>query len=215
VDLKKLDLKKYVSSVYDKSASSYAKEYPRPSEHIDKFLENLKKLHSHELHPKILDIGCGIGKDSGYMHSQGFGVIGIDISKGMLKVAKKNFPKIDFRLADFRHVDFLDNSFDGIFAAYSLIHIPKSDILKTLKRLNRFMKAHGFIYIALQSGKPNELFVNLAFASKEKVFLNVYSYSEIKEILNKVGFKIIFKSERAPKKNEIDYKKLFIIAQKI
>jgi len=48
----------------------------------------------------------------------------------------------------------------------------------------------------------------------EKVFLNIFSYNEIKNILEKKGFTILKKYEREPRPNELQFTKLFIIAKK-
>ena len=204
-----MDKSKQASSVYDKIAEPYAKEFSKPSEYIDEFLALLPK------NAKILDVGCGVGVDSGYMVSEGFEVIGIDLSKEMLKLAKQEFPKIDFRKQDIREIDFPSNSFDGILASCSLIHIPKKDVPAILNKFHQILKKDGVIYIALQGGKSEEIFVNEPFKPDEKLFLNIISFDEIKNLLVNAKFSIIKKYERQPKsKEELNFTKLFVIAKK-
>jgi ubiquinone/menaquinone biosynthesis C-methylase UbiE len=205
-----MDKSKQASSVYDKIAELYAKEFAKPSDHIEEFLAMLPK------NGKILDIGCGPGVDSGYMTSEGFAVIGIDLSKEMLKLAKQKFPQIDFRQQDIRELDFPHNSFDGILASCSLIHIPKKDIPSLLKKFHQILKKGGAIYIALQGGKSEEIFIDEPFKPDEKLFLNIISFDEIKNLLVKNGFSIVKKYGRNPdfKKGELNFTKLFVIARK-
>lgn len=204
-----MDKSKQASSVYDKIAEPYAKEFSNPSEHVDDFLSLIPK------NGIILDVGCGVGVDSDYMGSKGFRVIGIDLSKEMLKLAKQNFPKIEFKHGDIRKLDFPPNSVDGILASCSLIHIPKKDIPDLLKRFYEVLKKEGAIYIALQGGKSEETFINEPFKPDEKLFLNIISFEEIKGLLDKYGFSILKKYEREPKsKEELNFTKLFVIAKK-
>lgn len=204
-----MDKSKQASSVYDKIAEPYAKEFSKPSEYIDEFLTLLPK------NGKILDAGCGVGVDSGYMVSEGFEVIGIDLSKEMLKLAKQKFPQIEFRQKDIRELNFPPSSFDGILASCSLIHIPKKNVSSTLKKFHQILKKNGVIYIALQGGKSEEIFVNEPFKPNEKLFLNIISFDEIKNLLVNTGFSIIKKYERQPKsKEELNFTKLFVIARK-
>ena len=204
-----MDKSKQASSVYDKIAEPYANEFSKPSEYIDEFLTLLPK------NAKILDAGCGIGVDASYMSSKCFEIIGIDLSKEMLKLAKQKFHQINFRQEDIRELDFPPNSFDGILASCSLIHIPKKDFPALLKKFHQILKKDGAIYIALQGGKSEEIFIDEPFKPDEKLFLNIISFDEIKNLLVKNGFSIVKKYKRKPKsKEELNYTKLYVIAKK-
>ena len=204
-----MDKSKQASLVYDKIAKPYAKEFSKPSEYIEEFLALLPK------NAKTLDVGCGVGVDAGFMESEGFEIIGIDLSKEMLNIAKEKFPQIDFRQQDIRKLDFPPESFDGIIASCSLIHIPKKDISTILEKFHQILKKDGAIYIALQGGKSEEIFIDELFKPDEKLFLNIISFDEIKNLLVKNGFSIVKKYEREPKsKEELNYTKLYVIAKK-
>ncbi len=203
-----MDKSKQVSSVYDKIAESYAKEFSKPSEYIEEFLVLLPE------NAKILDVGCSAGVDAGFMTSEGFEIIGIDLSKEMLNIAKQKFPKIDFREGDIRKLDFPSEFFDGILASCSLIHIPKKDVPSLLEKFHQILKKDGAIYVALQEGKSEEIFIDEPFKPDEKLFLNIISFKEIKNSLAKNKFSIVKKYERKPKsKEEMNYTKLYVIAK--
>jgi ubiquinone/menaquinone biosynthesis C-methylase UbiE len=138
---------KQTSSVYNKIAELYSKQFSKPLEHIKYFLNKIPK------NGKILDAGCGAGNNSGYMTLRGFEVIGIDLSKKMLQLAEQKFPKINFKQIDIKKIKFPPNSFDGILASYSLIHISKKDIPAVLRKLHRFLKKTGILFLVLQEGK--------------------------------------------------------------
>jgi len=64
---------------------------------------------------RVLDAGAGSGRDVEYFLNEGYDAIGIDISEGMLKEAKKRVPKKSvFKKMDFRKLKFKKESFDGI-----------------------------------------------------------------------------------------------------
>ncbi len=203
-----MDKSEQASSVYDKIAEPYAKEFSKPSEYLDEFLKLIPEKG------KVLDVGCGVGIDSGYMASKGFKVIGIDLSKEMLKLAKQKFPKIDFRQEDIRDLDFSVHSFDGILASCSLIHIPKKDMPSLLDRFHQILTQNGIIYIALQGGRSEEVFISAPFKPDEKLFLNIISFDEIEKLLVDSKFSVVRKYERQPKsKEEFNFTKLFVIAK--
>ena len=204
-----MDKSKQASLVYNKIAEDYEKVFSKPSEYIGEFLTLLPK------NAKILDVGCGAGRDSGFMFSKGFEVIGIDLSKGMLGLARQRYPKIDFKQQDMRSLNFSPKSFEGIFASCSLIHLPKKDVSSLLRNFHEILKEEGILYLSLQKGKSEEIFINEPFKPEEKLFLNIISFSEIKELLFKNGFSIIKRYERKPKiKKELNYTKLYLITKK-
>lgn len=202
-----MDKSRQAVSVYNQIADMYDNEYGISS-YIDDFLDLVNK------NGKILDVGCGPGKDSHYIVSKGFDVVGIDLSEEMIKIAKKNFPEIDFRVMDMRRMHFENESFDGVFVAFSLIHLPKKEVLSTLNKLHGVLKKEGIVYVAVQEGESKEIFLTEPLKPHEKIFLNLFSTEEIKSLVKKAGFFIIAEHKRKPEKNEFQYNKLFILAGK-
>lgn len=204
-----MDKSKEAVLVYDKIAESYANEFSNPSDYIDEFLNLLTKGG------KILDVGCGVGVDANHMVSKGFNVIGIDLSDEMLKLAKRKFPNIKFEKLDMRELSFELESFHGIFVAFSLIHIPKKDVPEVLSKLYGFLKKEGLIYIAIQEGESQEISVTVPLKPNEKLFLNIYSSDEIKNLVKKADFSIINEYKRERKsKEELDFIKYFLLVKK-
>jgi ubiquinone/menaquinone biosynthesis C-methylase UbiE len=132
----------------------------------------------------------------------------------MINIARQKFPQLDFRQQDIRELDFPSNSFDGIIASCSLIHIPKNDVPALVEKFFQILNKNGSIYIALQGGKSEEIFIDVPFKPDEKLFLNIISFEEIKNLLVKNGFSIMKHYEREPKsKEELNYTKLYVIAK--
>lgn len=203
-----MDVCLQAAKVYSKIAQVYASNFDSPAEHIDEFLKLMKK------NSPILDVGCGYGRNAYYMASRGFKVIGIDLSDEMIKLAKGSFPHIDFRLQDMRKLAFKPSSVDGVFASYSLIHLPKSDISLVLQLFNRFLTEDGVLYISLQMGRSQEIYAKVPVEQEETIFLNVFSLNEIIGLLEKFGFSITRQYDRPPKRLEYNFQKLYILAHK-
>lgn len=200
---------KQTTEVYDEISTSYATKFNEPSDNIDDFLKLIGKGG------KILDAGCGPGVDVVYIASKGFDVIGIDLSEKILEIAKRKNPRIYFQKADIRKLNFKPNTFDGIIASFSLIHIPKKDVNKTVDNFYKLLKPRGVIYIGIQEGQSREIFLAEPLKPDEKIFLNIISAKEIKEILTKAGFIVLDEFSRpAENKEEFDFNKFFVIAKK-
>lgn len=200
---------KQTTKVYDEISTSYATKFDEPSDNIDDFLKLIGKGG------KILDAGCGPGVDVAYIASKGFDVIGIDLSEKMLEIAKRKNPRIYFQKADIRKLNFKPNTFNGIIASFSLIHIPKKDVNKTVDNFYKLLKSRGVIYIGIQEGKSQEIFLAEPLKPDEKIFLDIISAKEIKEILTKAGFIVLDEFSRpAENKEEFDFNKFVVIAKK-
>jgi len=203
------DKTRLTTKVYDEISVAYANKFNEPSDNIDDFLKLIRNGG------KILDVGCGPGVDVAYMTSKGFDVIGIDLSEKMLDIAKKKNPNTNFEKADIRKLNFKLNTFDGILASFSLIHIPKKDVNKTVDSFYKLLKPNGIIYIGIQEGKTQELSITEPLKPDEKIFLNIISANEIKETLDKIGFIVLSEFSRpSESKEEFDFNKFVVIARK-
>jgi len=196
---------------YDKIAQVYAREFFKDKidlKHLDKFLLLLPK------EAKILDVGCGPGNYTKYMMKKRFFVEGIDLSKGMLLIAKKLVPEGTFKIMDMRKLRYPNQLFDGLCVAYSLYHIASNEASVVLKEFRRVLKPKGIIILMLQEGK-GEGIIPEPFDPMEKMFFKYYKKREIKQLLKEANFKVIYEAERKTRSGlELKQKKLFIIAKK-
>ncbi len=90
----------------------------------------------------ILCIGCGSGEESSYIKSLGAKkVVGIDISSGLIELAKKNYPECEFHVMDMENLTFPKEKFDFVYSSL-VMHYVK-DFTKTLKSVNKVLKKEG------------------------------------------------------------------------
>lgn len=103
---------------------------------------------------KILDFGCGSGRDSLYFKNLGYDVYPIDGSKELCELARE-YTNLDVRCINFS--DFNDkNMYDGIWACATLLHVPRNELLNILKKLRDAIKKDGHIYACFMSGYNEE-----------------------------------------------------------
>ena len=131
---------------YDTHADEYVAESlgVDMSEQYGKYLQWLSKGS------KILDLGCGSGRDSKFFIERGFDVTPVDGSGEMCLRAEKIIGK-KVRKLTFDELDY-DGVFDGVWACASLLHVKKDEMNETLKRVSRSMKPDGVLYISFRYG---------------------------------------------------------------
>jgi len=123
----------YHRHVSDPSDSTFHAYYEKPA--IRAELPDLTGLD-------VISIGCGSGVDARWLADNGAQkVVGIDISSGLLDIARKNNPDVEFREMDMEQLDFPDESFD---LAYSSLAIHYVDgWTKPLQEARRILRPNG------------------------------------------------------------------------
>ncbi len=93
----------------------------------------------------LLDLGCGAGENSVYFAQRGAHCIASDYSPGMVDVAMQlaaaHGVSITGRVINAMAIDYPDNSFDIVYAANLLHHIP--DPMMTIREMHRVLKPGG------------------------------------------------------------------------
>jgi SAM-dependent methyltransferase len=87
----------------------------------------------------LLDVATGPGSVASEATKVGARTVGVDLSPGMIALAKKTHPDIDFRVAEVEHLPFNDQSFDAVVSNFGLGHFPYpeasvAECIRTLKR---------------------------------------------------------------------------------
>lgn len=128
---------------------------------------------------RILDVGCAIGDYPKYLTEKcnnQFDVIGIDSSKNMIEVAKKNAPKANFEVMDIRQLEFEEETFDAIICFATLIHVNDNDCIKILDRFDKILRKDGLIAINVMEWLKDEkeIFEDEPFNPKYKTYFNRY-----------------------------------------
>jgi len=106
----------------------------------------------------VLDLGCGAGRHSICLARNGFDVVGIDVSKSALRIAKKwaqegNLGKVRFVQGTMTHIPFRDSQFDAVISVSVVHHAVKRDIEETVDEIHRILKRNGTFLANLASVK--------------------------------------------------------------
>lgn len=163
----------------------------------DFWLEEYKKFADYLPSGKILDIGCGAGRDSVWFTQNGYEFTGFDASENMVRLAKEKNPKAQFLQADFYSFNFPPALFDGFWCACSLIHVPKSKVGDVLLRVKTALKQGAIGFIAVKEGK-GERDMEWQNSGHIRHFI-YYQDEELRSILEKSGFQILEQHRRTPK----------------
>ncbi|MFD6423000.1 class I SAM-dependent methyltransferase [Streptomyces sp. NPDC060198] len=100
----------------------------------------------------LADVGCGTGRVTGHLHGLGADVFGIDLSPGMLAVARAEHPGLRFEEGSMLALDLPDGSLGGLLAWYSVIHITDALLPAVFAEFHRVLAPGAHVQLGFQAG---------------------------------------------------------------
>ena len=195
-----VDSYKFFSEIYDEcNVSNYSILFG------ESMLRYFEIMHPNESFKKNLDLCCGTGTLCNFFMENGIESNGVDLSEGMLEIALKNYPDIEY--------DFITSTDDA------LNHITEiNDLKKAFQNANALLREEGLFIFDINnfnlfnfekvekfSGDSKKLvytpskddkivnvkvdyYENDELSWSEEVYERDYSVDEIIQLLNDAGF---------------------------
>ncbi|MFJ9617041.1 class I SAM-dependent methyltransferase [Streptomyces noursei] len=142
---------------------------------------------------RILDAGCGTGLPTArQLCDAGHRVVGIDLSPGMVKLARENAPG-----AEFHRLDIADlrggrlggpGSFDGITAYFSLLMMPRAEIPCALGMLHDLLRPGGLMALAMVEGDIDDFPIPFLGSM---IRVSGYLRDDLRRVVCDAGFDIV------------------------
>lgn len=135
---------------WDRIFKKEGKVYTKVHKDIPKIARLIKKRNA----KKILDLGCGSGRNLVYLAKNSFAVYGVDISPEGIRIAKNWLKeeglKANFKISDiYKKLPYPDNFFDALISIQTLHHAKIEEIRKLIKEIERILKSKSLIFITV------------------------------------------------------------------
>lgn len=104
----------------------------------------------------VADVGCGPGRVTILLSDLGLDAFGIDLSPGMLALARRTHPHLRFEEGSMLALDLPDASLGGLLAYYSIIHIPWDQRPQLFAEFHRVLAPGGVLMLAFQIGNEHK-----------------------------------------------------------
>lgn len=145
----------------------------------------------------VLDLGCGTGRIAGFLAGQGLEVHGIDLSPGMIAVARAEYPGLDFSVGSLENLEAGDGSHAGVLAWYSIIHAPVEALPGIFAEMHRVLAPGGYALLAFQAGNESRT-VSRAYGHDVSFTVNRLDPETVCGLLEAQGFTRYSSSLREP-----------------
>jgi SAM-dependent methyltransferase len=159
------------------------------------------------------DIGCGPGHIARFLSDLGLDVLGVDISQAMVEVARRLNPGLVFERGDMLCLQFPDNTFAGIAAFYSVIHIERSRLPQALEELFRVLAPGGRLLASFHVGE-GEIHREEFLGRNVSFHASFFGIEEMSADLVEAGFLIEETFNRAPYEFEYPSQRAYLLASK-
>ncbi|SDH47118.1 Methyltransferase domain-containing protein [Sinosporangium album] len=100
----------------------------------------------------VADVGCGTGRVTAHLHGLGVDAFGVDLSPGMIDVARRTYPGLRFDVGSMLALDLPDGGLGGLLAWYSTIHVPDDRLPEVFAEFHRVLAPGGHVLLAFQVG---------------------------------------------------------------
>jgi SAM-dependent methyltransferase len=144
--------KQIVREGYDQLATAYREHYQQ-AHHIY-YAEWLSVFEQH-IPPAsaVLELGCADGIPTAQYLARTFDYTGVDISPVQIEQARRNVPQGHFVVADMTTLRFPDQSFAGIIALYSIIHVPVEEQPDLFRVIYSWLQPGGCLFCIVGAGE--------------------------------------------------------------
>ncbi len=198
-----------LAGAYDRVATAYAEQFfreldqkPFDRELLDPFAARLAGKG------RVCDIGCGPGHVGRYLADRGVEVFGIDLSPGMVALARRLSPAIDFEQGDLRALRLPDASLAGIVAFYSIIHLERPAAVRALAEMARVLVPGGALLLAFHGG-VGEVHADDWFGKGVSIDATLFEPGEMAGYMEQAGFRVEEVVTREPYEFEYQSRRVY------
>jgi len=140
-------------STYEQTADSF---WEGTRDHdVSQNIEALLSAIQGEAPHRILDFGCGPGRDLADLSQRGHTAIGLDGCTSFCRMARDH-SGCEVWEQNFLSLQLPQNHFDGIFANATLFHVPRAHLLRVLGELRASLRPGGVLFSSNPRGKDQE-----------------------------------------------------------
>ena len=160
---------------------------------------------------RVLDLGCGAGVPSTQQLAQHFRVLGVDISRSQLELARRNVPEAEFRLGDFSELQLAEGAFEGVVALYAVSHLPREQHGQLFVDVFRWL-APGGLFLATLGAADSPDWTGEWLG--EEMFFSSHDADANRQLMRAAGFDLMVDEVAVTHEPGGDVSFLWVIGQK-
>ena len=177
------------AAAFDRIGERYDEAFPHKEGQIEAGAWLVERLWPGA---RVLDVGCGTGLPTArQLADAGCDVTGIDISDGMLHLARRDVPEATFHqldVVDLPAKGMEEGDFDAIVAFFSLLMLTRDEIPMTLRKIRTLLTPGGYFLLSMVEADVDDM--PLQFLGN-RVWVSGYLRDELREVVTAAGFNVV------------------------
>ena len=138
----------------------------------------------------VADVGCGPGHITAHLHELGLDAFGVDLSPGMIAVARRDHPHLRFVVGSMTNLSLQAASLAGLLAWQSLIHIPDEEVPTVFEHFHRALRPGGLLQLLFHTGHGSQLKTEGYGGHPMKVYVHRRQPDKVAAGLRDTGFEV-------------------------
>ena len=199
------DRRERTRASYDVVAEEYAARIygelagkPFDREWLEDFAQRTRPLGP------VCDLGCGPGQIARYLQERGACCLGLDLSFGNLKQARRLNSGLEFVQGDMLALPFGEETLGGVAAFYSIIHLERDQVPLALSEMCRVLRSGGWLLLAFHLGTET-LHEDELWGYAVNFDATLFTLAEVVQQAEKAGLAVERAVERDPYAPEVEY----------
>jgi SAM-dependent methyltransferase len=204
----------HLRSSYNEVAEDYAAHFIHELD--DKPLDRaLLSAFTEEVAPDstIADVGCGPGHVTAWLCNHGARALGIDLSPGMIGVARDTFPNLEFHVGDMRSLTFGNEEWGGVVALYSVIHLETHELTMAFSEMYRCLRPEGLLLVGFHGGSEVR-HRDEWWGHSVSLDFRLLEATAVEGSLRAAGFWVRARLERENYPGEVATRRVYIVARR-
>ncbi len=164
----------------------------------------------------LADLGCGPGHVTRFLQDAGAtGAFGVDLSSGMVEVARRAWPDLDFVVGDMRSLDAETAAWDAVVAFYAIVHIPTHRLAGPFLELARVVRPGGHLLLSFLIGRQTR-HLDAWWGYDVNVDFVFHDRHAVVALLKQTGWSVVDAMEREPYGEDVEYpsQRAYIVARR-
>jgi ubiquinone/menaquinone biosynthesis C-methylase UbiE len=149
----------------------------------------------------VADVGCGAGRVTILLSRLGLDAFGIDLSPGMVALARRAYPQLRFEEGSMLSLDVPAAALGGLLAYYSIIHIARERRREVLAEFHRVLTPGGMLMLVFQIGDEQGHRTDFR-GTPVSVDWYRQQPDDLANLLRETGFELWTTAIREPESNE-------------
>jgi SAM-dependent methyltransferase len=208
-----------VRAAYDAAAAEYAVAFAEDLSQleVDRAVldETADRVAAAGSLGPVIDLGCGPAQVGAHLARRGASVVGVDLSPGMLAVARAREASMPLACGDMRALPLLTASCAAVVAFYCLQHIDRAAVPLVLEEIRRVLSADGMLVVAVHLGDGEVFVTDFLGHEVSPMGGTLFAADELTVLLGTHGFALESTRTRLGLAHEYQSERVYVIARAV